>query len=388
MNPMKILLVDDSKSARYALRLQLQRHGATVETADSAESALQRIKEVAPDAVFMDHTMPGMNGFEALDILKSAPTTSTIPVVMCTSNEDPVFISQAHKKGALDILSKSNASDKLPDLLVRLERTITEPAVVQPPATAPTQAPPPAEGPAPVTPAEIADIARNEADRLLQEQLEERVRVLLDPRLADLRERLTAQVTAATDEADRLLQEQMEERLRVSLDPLLADLGERLTAQVAAATEESLMSRLAAETERLQKHVVQAQSEQAQLTANRIVNELLPKAIEQQLAQERPKLAHMVQGLIDASLDGLAEEPQLMAKILESAEASAARNAEELAKRQARDVAETVAAERVGEVTNRLIDSTGSSIRNLYLLVAGSALLGVASATTVYLLLR
>ena len=32
MNPIKILLVDDSKSARYALRLQLQRHGVEVET--------------------------------------------------------------------------------------------------------------------------------------------------------------------------------------------------------------------------------------------------------------------------------------------------------------------------------------------------------------------
>ena len=73
MNPMKILLVDDSKSARYALRLQLQRFGIEVEALESAEAALQRIREAPPDAVFMDHTMPGMNGFEALEILKAPP---------------------------------------------------------------------------------------------------------------------------------------------------------------------------------------------------------------------------------------------------------------------------------------------------------------------------
>ena len=48
MDPMKILLVDDSKSARYALRLQLQRHGVEVETADSAESALEILKGTCP----------------------------------------------------------------------------------------------------------------------------------------------------------------------------------------------------------------------------------------------------------------------------------------------------------------------------------------------------
>ena len=71
MDPIKILLVDDSKSARYALRLHLQHHGVQVDTADSAEAALERIAETRPQAVLMDHTMPGMNGFEALDILKS-----------------------------------------------------------------------------------------------------------------------------------------------------------------------------------------------------------------------------------------------------------------------------------------------------------------------------
>lgn len=98
MSTRKILLVDDSKSARYALRLSLQRHDCEVDTADSAESGLEKIKQDLPDAIFMDHLMPGMNGFEALDLLKADPRTAHIPVVMCTSNDDEPYRRQAQEK--------------------------------------------------------------------------------------------------------------------------------------------------------------------------------------------------------------------------------------------------------------------------------------------------
>ncbi|HCB14545.1 MAG TPA: response regulator, partial [Gammaproteobacteria bacterium] len=55
-----VLVVDDSKSARLMLRKMLQGFGMTVDTAESAEEALNYLRDRQPDAIFMDHTMPGM----------------------------------------------------------------------------------------------------------------------------------------------------------------------------------------------------------------------------------------------------------------------------------------------------------------------------------------
>ena len=132
---MKILLVDDSKSARYALRLQLQRHGVEVETADSAESALEMLKGDLPDAIMMDHMMPGLSGFEALEIIRSDGRTAHLPVVICTASEDPDFAAAAHRRGITGILPKSVAPEKLPEILALLKDVIARRA---PPHRAPS----------------------------------------------------------------------------------------------------------------------------------------------------------------------------------------------------------------------------------------------------------
>ncbi len=307
MNSMKILLVDDSKSARYALRLQLQRYGVTVETEDAAESALERIRETPPDAVFMDHTMPGMNGFEALDILKTAPATKHIPVVMCTSNEDPEFFAQAKKKGALDILSKSTAPEKLGSLLEKLQ------LAVSPPVVAPA-------------PAAIAEPDSGYA-------------AVAEPQPAA---------------PDTLTEAQVDERIRTLTPPLLDGLAERLAQDLIAETQQTLVSRLDEEAERLQKRFVKVQSEQAQLTTTRLINEVLPLVVQQRLDEERQNTAHMLQELIDTSLDSLLEQPRFIRRIQDSVEATATNAAEQTVTRRAQEIAETVASQPAGEVTDKL----------------------------------
>lgn len=121
MSTRKVLLVDDSKSARYALRTLLQKHNCEVDPVESAEVALQKIKETQPDAIFMDHLMPGMNGFDALDAIKGDSKTAHIPVVMCTSNDEEVYQRQAREKGALGILSKPGTPESLAAILAAID---------------------------------------------------------------------------------------------------------------------------------------------------------------------------------------------------------------------------------------------------------------------------
>jgi len=114
------LLVDDSKSARFALRKLLERNGLRVDIAENAEQALGYLNDNRPDVIFMDHFMPGMDGFEAVKILKNQPGTASIPVVMCTSKDGDAYMAEAQAIGAVDILSKPATPGSLEIVLDKL----------------------------------------------------------------------------------------------------------------------------------------------------------------------------------------------------------------------------------------------------------------------------
>ena len=103
----RALIVDDSRSARVILGRMLEGYGLAVDPAESAEQALEYLKQTRPDVIFMDHLMPGMDGFQAVQVIKSNPNTATIPVVMYTSQEGELYASQARALGAVDVLPKT-----------------------------------------------------------------------------------------------------------------------------------------------------------------------------------------------------------------------------------------------------------------------------------------
>jgi CheY-like chemotaxis protein len=100
------LIVDDSPLARHVLSRLLSEHGLTADTVESAEEALEYLKQRRPDVVFMDHMMPGMDGFEALEAIKTNPATATIPVMMYTSQGGELYVGQARALGAFGVLPK------------------------------------------------------------------------------------------------------------------------------------------------------------------------------------------------------------------------------------------------------------------------------------------
>lgn len=103
----RALIVDDSRSARVILSRMLESYGLEVDCAESAELALEFLRQARPDVIFMDHLMPGMDGFQAIQAIKGNPDTATIPVVMYTSQEGELYVTQARALGAVGVLPKT-----------------------------------------------------------------------------------------------------------------------------------------------------------------------------------------------------------------------------------------------------------------------------------------
>ncbi len=112
-----VLLVDDSRSARFALRKLLERQGMQVEVAEDATKALEFLSNNHPDVIFMDHFMPGMNGFEVSKIIRNNPETANIPIIMCTSSEGDEYFKEAQLNGANAILTKPVIATALLEVL-------------------------------------------------------------------------------------------------------------------------------------------------------------------------------------------------------------------------------------------------------------------------------
>jgi CheY-like chemotaxis protein len=106
MGQKRALVVDDSKSARVILSRMLEKYDIEVDMAESAEQAIEYLKHARPDAIFMDHLMPGMDGLQAVHAIKSNPQTATIPIMMYTSQEGELYVGQARALGAMGVLPK------------------------------------------------------------------------------------------------------------------------------------------------------------------------------------------------------------------------------------------------------------------------------------------
>jgi CheY-like chemotaxis protein len=106
MGAKRALIVDDSKSARVFLSRILEKYEIDVDSAENAEVAIEYLGTNRPDVIFMDHMMPGMDGFQAVQAIKNNPRTATIPIMMYTSQEGELYLGQARALGAVGVLPK------------------------------------------------------------------------------------------------------------------------------------------------------------------------------------------------------------------------------------------------------------------------------------------
>ena len=124
------LIVDDSKTARFSLTKMLESFNINVNAVESAEAALEYLESESPDMIFMDHMMPGMDGFDAVKAIKANPDRSAIPIIMHTTKDGHIYRGQAKALGASDILVKPANNESLQSVLDYLSASqIEEPEV-------------------------------------------------------------------------------------------------------------------------------------------------------------------------------------------------------------------------------------------------------------------
>lgn len=84
----------------------LTSYGFKYYSAGSGAEALKMLEEVKPDLILLDIIMPGMDGFEACERIKSNPACRETPIIMLTGNDDHESVKTAYDNGAWDFTAK------------------------------------------------------------------------------------------------------------------------------------------------------------------------------------------------------------------------------------------------------------------------------------------
>ena len=84
----KILIIQDSPSINMLLKVRLESAGFFVETAETGEEGVEKVKASPYQLILLDYTLPGMNGAEVCLFLKSQEHTKDIPVVFMSAKDE------------------------------------------------------------------------------------------------------------------------------------------------------------------------------------------------------------------------------------------------------------------------------------------------------------
>jgi CheY-like chemotaxis protein len=316
------LVVDDSKSARFALRKYLENHGYKVDAVEGAGAAYDFLKTRLPSIIFLDHIMPDVDGFEALQHIKSDPRTSDVPTVICSSNEGAAFNESARNKGAAAVLQKPPSPQQLAQVLAAvqaLEQTEAEAeaaeasdlAAAASPAETPAR-PPVVEAPRPAS-AKVTNI--REPEVAIEQAVMKAVRHAMQapaepPRVApppapDLAATGRFNPNATGSFTSGGLREQIDERIRKVTQDLFV--------QVAA---------LRADMTALEERPLESEDTRRDLTALR--EDL--RAVEDSFGQQLDELRQRIES-------GFAEQERKLEQLAQSAREAAAEEAHNAAER-------------------------------------------------------
>jgi twitching motility two-component system response regulator PilG len=107
------MVVDDSVTVRNIMALILHRAGHRSVRVSSAMEALNTLTELTPDMIFLDITLPGMDGLDVCKIIKENKRTKHVPVVMLSGNDEVFDKVMGRMAGASDYITKPFEPEKI-----------------------------------------------------------------------------------------------------------------------------------------------------------------------------------------------------------------------------------------------------------------------------------
>jgi two-component system, OmpR family, phosphate regulon response regulator PhoB len=117
----KVLLIEDDEFAAEMYRLRLVADGYTVVVGQDGEEGLRMATDERPDFIYLDLRLPGLDGFEVLERLRSDQATRHIPVIILSNYGEPELRERGLKLGALEFLVKADTTPA--QLSTRVERS-------------------------------------------------------------------------------------------------------------------------------------------------------------------------------------------------------------------------------------------------------------------------
>ena len=113
----KIAIVDDAKTIRMMMSHTLKQMGCEVECAEDGYKALGMLRRFKPDLIFLDITMPELDGYQTCTLIRNAEDTRNTPVVMLSSSDGIFDIAKGRARGATAHVTKIPPESVLRELI-------------------------------------------------------------------------------------------------------------------------------------------------------------------------------------------------------------------------------------------------------------------------------
>jgi two-component system alkaline phosphatase synthesis response regulator PhoP len=102
----KILIIDDEEDIRTLLAYNLKKEGFEVVTAENGEEGIKKALKHVPDLILLDVMMPGMDGIEVCDAIRSAPSINHVFICFLTARNEDYSQIAGLEAGADDYIAK------------------------------------------------------------------------------------------------------------------------------------------------------------------------------------------------------------------------------------------------------------------------------------------